>query len=110
VKEDFEYELVILRMHTMTKVQVVLAPSLSFASTYNTTKVHNTLTLMFNSCFKFLDVVKTFVGWAKVIQMVAEYDNKILLPLLVIAFQFLNPSIHGLIEVAPVDDDYNFIL
>lgn len=42
--------------------------------------------------------------------MVAEYDNKILLPLLVITFQFLNPSIHGLTEVAPVDDDYNFIL
>jgi hypothetical protein len=61
VKEDFEYELVILRMHMMTKVQVVLASFLSFAFTYNTTTVHNIRTLMFNSCFKLLDVVKTFV-------------------------------------------------
>jgi hypothetical protein len=53
------------------EVQVVLAPFLFFAYTYNDTKVHNILALMFNSCFKSLDVVKTFAGWAKVIQMVA---------------------------------------
>jgi hypothetical protein len=30
--------------------------------------------------------MKTFVGREKVIQMVAEYDSKTLLPLLVVAF------------------------
>jgi len=71
VKGDCEYELVILRMHMMIEVQVVLGPFLFFAYTYNDTKVHNILALLFNSYFKSLDVVKTFVGWAKVIQMVA---------------------------------------
>jgi hypothetical protein len=38
------------------------------------------LTLMLDSRFKSLDVVKAFVGWVKVIQIVVEYDNKTLLP------------------------------
>jgi hypothetical protein len=51
--------------------------------------------LMLDSCFKSLDVVKTFVGWGRVIQVVVEYDNKTLLPILVVAFHFLNPTING---------------
>jgi hypothetical protein len=53
-------------------------------------------------------VVKVFVEWAKVIQIVDEYDNKILLPLLVVSFHFLNPTIDGLAKVTLVDDDSIF--
>jgi len=42
------------------------------------------------------------------IQIMAKYDNKTLLPLLVVAFHFLNPIIYGLIEVAPIDNDFMF--
>jgi hypothetical protein len=35
---------------------------------------------MLDPWFKSLDVLKTFVGRAKVIQMVAKYDNKSLMP------------------------------
>jgi hypothetical protein len=39
------------------------------------------LTLMLDPCFKFLDVVKGFVGKAKeIVEMVAEYDNMYLMP------------------------------
>jgi hypothetical protein len=39
---------------------------------------------------------------------VVEYDNKTLLSLLVVFFHFLNPTINGLIEATPVDDDSIF--
>ncbi len=66
------------------------------------------LTLMLDSNLKSLDVVKAFVGWAKVIQIVVKYGNKTLLPLLVVVFNFLNPSIYGLTKATPVDDDSIF--
>jgi hypothetical protein len=52
--------------------------------------------------------MKEFVRWAKMIQIIVEYNNKNLLPLLVVFFHFLNPTINGLIEVAPIDDDAIF--
>ncbi len=48
---------------------------------YNASKVHNMLALMLDPCFKSLNVVKTFIRKTKMIQIVVEYDNKILLPL-----------------------------
>ncbi len=53
-------------------------------------------------------MVKVFIGHAKVIQTVAKYDSKILLPLLVVVFHFLNPTIDGLIKATLVDDDSIF--
>ncbi len=38
----------------------------------------------------------------------AEYDNKTLLPLLVVSFHFLNPIIYGMIKVALGDNDSIF--
>ncbi len=49
-----------------------------------------TLALMLNLYFKSLDVVKGFVGRAKIIHMVAKYDNKSLMPLLVATFKIQN--------------------
>jgi hypothetical protein len=74
IKGDFEFELQALHLRVMAKVMVVLAPFLSFATTCTLSKAHNMLALMLDSCFKCLDVVKAFVGWAKVMEMVVEYD------------------------------------
>jgi len=50
-------------------------------------------------------VVKAFVRRAKVIQMVAKYDSKVLMPLLLTTFQFQNLGIEPLFELGIVDDD-----
>jgi hypothetical protein len=55
--------------------------------------------------FKSFDVVRGFIGRAKVIQMVVEYDNRALMPLLVVVFQFQNLSTVGLIEPSMVDNE-----
>jgi len=49
-----------------------------------------------------------FIGQTKVIQIVVEYDNKTILPLLVVAFHFLNPTSDGLVQATPIDDDSIF--
>jgi hypothetical protein len=53
-------------------------------------------------------VVKVFVGWAKIIQIMVKYDSKTLLPLMVATFHFLNPTIDGLLKATPIDDDSIF--
>jgi hypothetical protein len=63
------------------------------------------LALMLDSHFKSRDVVKVFVGWAKMIQIMVKYDSKTLLPLLVATFHFLKPTIDGFLKTTPIDDD-----
>ncbi len=92
-------------MCMMEKVQVFLVPFLAFASTFSASKVHNMLVLILDPHFKSLDAMKVVVRRAKVIQMVVEYDTKTLMPLLVAAFRFLNPSTNGFTKLTPVDDN-----
>jgi hypothetical protein len=66
------------------------------------------LALMLDLHFTSLDVVKAFVRWAKLIQIVIEYGSKTLSPLLVATFHFLKPTIDGLIRATPIDDDSIF--
>jgi len=77
VKGDFESELGALRIRTMEEIKVVLAPFLAFASTYIDVKAHNMFAPMLDATFKSLDILKAFVGSAKVIHMVAEYDTRV---------------------------------
>jgi hypothetical protein len=67
VKGDFESKLGALQVCMMVEIQVLLAPFLAFASTYNVNKAHNMLALMLDPRFKSHDVMKAFVGWEKTI-------------------------------------------
>jgi hypothetical protein len=67
-------------------MMTILVPFLSFATTYIPSYTHNMFTLMLDLRFKCLDVVKNFVGWVKVMEMVAENDTKSLMSLVVVAF------------------------
>lgn len=82
----------------MVEAMAVLVPFLSFETTYTLNKAHNMLTLMLDPHFKCLDVVKTFVGWEKVMEMVVEYDTKFKMLLLVATFHPQNPN-----SVDPID-------
>jgi hypothetical protein len=56
----------------MVEVMAVLIPFLSFATTYILNKAHNMLVLMLDLHFKCKGVVKAFVGWEKVMEMVVK--------------------------------------
>jgi hypothetical protein len=95
----------------MVEVMAILAPFLSFATTYTPSKAHNMLTLMLGLHFKCMDVVKAFVGWAKVMEMVVEYDTKSLMPLVVACFHFQNPGfVEPIVALVVADEDSNFSL
>jgi hypothetical protein len=74
----------------MVEMMVVLAPILSFAIIYTPSKAHSMLVLMLGLHFKCMDVVKAFVGWGKVTEMVVEYDTKSLMSLVVASFHLQN--------------------
>jgi hypothetical protein len=65
---------------------------------------------MFDLHFESFDVMKTYVKWEKIIQMVAKYDNKTLMPLLMVTFKFLNFNSSGPIKPTPIvhNDDSIF--
>jgi hypothetical protein len=70
----------------MGEVLVVLAPFLAFSFADSSNEAHNMLALILKPWYKFLDVVKALVGRAKIIHMVAKYDSKALMPLLLVVF------------------------
>jgi hypothetical protein len=86
VRGHFECELGVLCICMIVEIKIVLAPLLAFTFIYDATKVCNMLALILDMWFKSLDVLKTFIKRAKVIHMVAKYDNKNLMPLLMIFF------------------------
>jgi len=89
----------------LAEMMVILVAFLSFATIYTPSKAHNMLALMLDPCFKCMDVVKAFVGWAKVMEMVAEYDTKYLMLLLVAIFRLQNPSSIDLTDALVVADE-----
>jgi hypothetical protein len=67
----------------------VLAPFLSFMESITTTSAHN----MLDPRLKGLKCVIDFLGHDKAKLLVAKYDNKILILLLVKCSYFLNPNV-----------------
>ncbi len=57
---------------------------------YNAPKVHHMIPFILDQCFKTLDMVKVLAGRPKLADMLPKYDNKTLLPFLIVAFHFLN--------------------
>jgi len=105
IRGGFEYEFQALQLHMMAKMMAILVLFWPFATTCTPNKAHNMLALMLDLCFKFLDVVKTFVQWGKVTEMVAEYEIKSLMPLVVVTFHLQNPSSINLIDALVVANE-----
>jgi len=82
-------ELKILYGHMATKTMGVLAHFLSFMEYVTTIGAHNMLALMLDLRFKRLKCVIDFLGYNKAKFLAIEYDNKILIPLLVKCSHFL---------------------
>ncbi len=86
-------ELEILHGHMVVETMNVLVFFLSFLEFVTTTNVHNMLALILDPRFKRLKCVIDFFGHDKVKLLVTKYDNKILIPFLVICSHFLNPHV-----------------
>ncbi len=76
----------------MGQVLNALGAFLAFFEFYIIAKTHNMLVIMFDPCFKNMKVIWDFVGDSLGLQVVAEFDVKIMYPLLVQAYLHLNPA------------------
>ncbi|KAJ7552447.1 hypothetical protein O6H91_06G055400 [Diphasiastrum complanatum] len=88
---DFDAELELLNAHMKNEMVGVLEPFLSCLVSFSARKAHNILALMLDPHFKGLSLVRDYVGRDAAIQIVGEYDVKVLIPLLVTCFNRLNP-------------------
>jgi hypothetical protein len=75
----------------MTQVINILTMFLAFALAYNQANAHNMLPIMFNLHFKNMKLIREFVGNAHAIQIVIDYDNNIVCPLLLHVIFHFNP-------------------
>jgi hypothetical protein len=69
-----------------TKVIGVLKPFLAFASSFQSCHAHNMMVLMFDPCFKNLQFIRDYVGLELAMQVATNYDQEILMPLLLIVY------------------------
>jgi hypothetical protein len=60
------------------------------------------MAIMLDPHFQALHTVKCLVGHGNVIRLASKYDVKIVIPLLMLCFEWLNPSI---VAIVKADDD-----
>ncbi len=80
---------------------------LAFFESYIIAKAHNMLAIMFDPHFKNMKVIWDFVGDSLALQVMLEYDAKIMYPLLVQTYFHLNP-VKAVVKLIVVEDDHNF--
>ncbi len=68
----------------------ILTLFLAFALAYNQANAHNMLPIMFNLHFKNVKLIQDFVNNSHAIQIVIDYDNNIVCPLLLHVVFHLN--------------------
>jgi hypothetical protein len=89
---DFDSQLEIL-YGCISKAGVqVLKPFLDFTGKFNRDKSYNMMAIMLDPRYKGLQSISKFVGPQLTKAIVAQYDKKVLLPLLLKAHVYLNPK------------------
>ncbi len=91
VLDQFDVKVFIFQKNMQAQIDKVIKLCLYFLIAYESHQVHNMFALMFDPCFKSLWVLKNYVGRGNVIHLVIEYDAKVIIPLMIIIFDVLNP-------------------
>nr|XP_024359895.1 uncharacterized protein LOC112274515 isoform X1 [Physcomitrium patens] len=103
----FESELEVLQVRLVQEVMSTLSLSLNFTLDYSAKHSHNMLALMLDPRYKGLSLLKDYVGRDMALAVVAEVDNRALLPCLVTVFKQLNPSsVENVSALSPTSKDF----
>jgi hypothetical protein len=78
-----------------THPRLVASKKLQTFQVYDCHQVHNMLIIMFNPHFKSLIVEKNYVGHWACIPIAYGYDANVIIPLLMIGFEILNPIVQA---------------
>jgi len=79
---NFDSELLEFKLRMNSHVIDVLTPFLTFSSSYIDVKAHNMSVIMLDLCFKNIKVIQDYVNNIVVVNVVVEYDVKVMYLLL----------------------------
>jgi hypothetical protein len=91
VSDPFEVEILLLHRNMQLEVIKVINPFLDFLRSIDARQVHNMIIIMLDTHFKALRIVESLVGCKNAIQLTFEYDAKVVILLLMVCFERLNP-------------------
>jgi hypothetical protein len=104
ISDSFENEILVLHKNMRLEVIKVIKPFLQFLKTFDGGRDHNLMAIMLDLHFKSLRIVEDLLGHGNAIQLATEYDAKIVTPLLMVYFEWLNPiTINASIATTIVD-------
>jgi len=72
--------------------------------TFDGGKVHNMMAIMLDPHFKSLHIVEDLLGHGNAIRLAIKYDAKIVIPFLMVCFEWLNPIAINASTVATIVD------
>jgi hypothetical protein len=84
------------------EVTKVITHFLDFLKSFDAKEAHNMMVIMLDPHFKALSIVEGLVGCRNAIKLASKYDAKVVIPLLMVCFEWLNPS--GITIITIVDD------
>ncbi len=93
IYDSFESEILVLHINMQLKDIKVIKPFLYFLRTFDGGQAHNMMAIMLDMHFKSLCVVENLLGRGNAIQLAIEYDARIVISLLMVYFEQLNPTI-----------------
>ena len=76
----------------MAQVVDILAPILAFAGLYPHVKAHKMMAITLDPYYKSLKVIREYVGILLATLVVAEYGMKIVMPMLLHVYKYMNPA------------------
>ncbi len=91
VLDPFDSKVFIFQKNMQAQIVKVIKFYIYFLIAYDSHQVHNMFALMFDPHFKSLWVLENYVGRGNVIHLVIEYDAKVVISLMMIIFDVLNP-------------------
>jgi len=80
-------------VHMNYKILGIINPFISFLHVFKMKKGHNIVVLMLDLMFKILHMVSSNLGNDKVAILVAQYNELLILPLLVEYYKLLRPNV-----------------
>ncbi len=87
----FEVEILLLYKNMQLGLMKVIKLLLEFLRFFYGEQAHNMMAIMLDSHFKALWIVQNLVGYVNGIWLTFEYDVKVVVPLLMVCFDRLNP-------------------
>jgi len=99
----FDLKLLLFQKYMWKEVVKVLQPFFSISIFFYSDQVHNMLVVMLDLQFKSLQVVEDLVGCGNAIWLISEYDLKAMIPLSMVRFETLNPTIKAYTSTSPND-------